>query len=430
MANIIDTGKFIKTDAVNNNNKFWEYTFYDNNTYSVEYGRVGVTCNSEDPKPTTQQKLNTKIKAKERDGYVRVAVIADAALNIQVMSNEHAKKIAEEELAADNPVLKTLIQKLATANKHQLSLATGGQMDIDLKTGVISTPLGVITSETVVKARTVLSELEPLIAAKDFDCKSYVEKINQYLTLVPQKVSHAKGWHRSFFLGSAALLKQGALLDQLESSVELVSKRLEAAKNAGEQSVSKERQFNVKLSIIEDGLEIDRIIKYYKSTAKAGHASAKLRPIAFYSVDIESMSKAFEQFESMQNRMELWHGTRVGNALSLLKRGFVLPGQISSAAISGAMFGNGCYFSDQSTKSLNYAYGYWDSSAKDDNCFMFLNQVAMGNIYYPRSPFRGLPPSGYDSTFAEAGTSGVINNEMIVYNTAQIKPTHLIEFGL
>jgi len=138
MANIIDTGKFIKTDAVNNNNKFWEYTFYDNNTYSVKYGRVGVTCNSEDPKPTTQQKLNTKIKTKERDGYVRVAVIADAAPNIQVMSNEHAKKIAEEELAADNPVLKALIQKLATANKHQLSLATGGQMDIDLKTGAIA----------------------------------------------------------------------------------------------------------------------------------------------------------------------------------------------------------------------------------------------------------------------------------------------------
>ena len=94
------------------------------------------------------------------------------------------------------------------------------------------------------------------------------------------------------------------------------------------------------------------------------------------------------------------------------------------------MYGDGAYFSDQSTKSLNYAYGYWDNSTRDDNCFMFLNQVAMGNIYYPRSPFRGLPPSGYDSTFAEAGKSGVINNEMIVYNTAQIKPTHLIEFGL
>ena len=32
---------------------------------------------------------------------------------------------------------------------------------------------------------------------------------------------------------------------------------------------------------------------------------------------------------------------------------------------TGRMFGNGVYFSDQSTKALNYAYGYWGGGDRD-----------------------------------------------------------------
>ena len=38
------------------------------------------------------------------------------------------------------------------------------------------------------------------------------------------------------------------------------------------------------------------------------------------------------------------------------------------------------------------------------------------------------PKNGYDSTFAKAGVSGVINNEMIVYNENQFDLTYLVEF--
>ena len=91
------------------------------------------------------------------------------------------------------------------------------------------------------------------------------------------------------------------------------------------------------------------------------------------------------------------------------------------------MFGPGAYFSDQSTKSLNYAYGYWGGSA-DNNCFMFLADVAMGKAYTPSSWGSGFPKRGYDSTFAKAGKSGVRNNEMIVYKTNQANLKYLIEF--
>lgn len=92
------------------------------------------------------------------------------------------------------------------------------------------------------------------------------------------------------------------------------------------------------------------------------------------------------------------------------------------------MFGNGVYFSDQSTKSLNYASGYWDGKAKDNNCFMFLSDVAMGKEFTPSSSSHNLPKPGYDSTYAVGGKSGVMNNEMIVYSLNQINLTYLVEF--
>lgn len=60
---------------------------------------------------------------------------------------------------------------------------------------------------------------------------------------------------------------------------------------------------------------------------------------------------------------------------------------------------------------------------------MFIADVAMGNAYTPSGPTRNNPPSGYDSYFAQAKKSGVMNNEMIVFRTSQVQLRWLIEFA-
>ena len=89
----------------------------------------------------------------------------------------------------------------------------------------------------------------------------------------------------------------------------------------------------------------------------------------------------------------------------------------------------GLYFSDQSTKSLNYAQGYWGHGSTDNNCFMFNCSVAMGKYYVPSGPSSNLPKPGYDSTFAMANRSGVMNNEMIVYSVDRCNLDYLVEFS-
>jgi poly [ADP-ribose] polymerase 2/3/4 len=92
------------------------------------------------------------------------------------------------------------------------------------------------------------------------------------------------------------------------------------------------------------------------------------------------------------------------------------------------MYGDGLYFSDQSTKALNYSHGYWGGS-QDNKCFMFLADVAMGKEHLASRGFgASYPVAGYDSTFAKGGTA-VMNNEMIVYKTAQAKLKYLVEFS-
>ena len=63
---------------------------------------------------------------------------------------------------------------------------------------------------------------------------------------------------------------------------------------------------------------------------------------------------------------------------------------------------------------------------------MFLADFAMGKQYVPSSrsyTSTRYPVSGYQSTFAKAGQSGVMNNEMIVYQTSQANLKFLVEFG-
>jgi poly [ADP-ribose] polymerase len=129
----------------------------------------------------------------------------------------------------------------------------------------------------------------------------------------------------------------------------------------------------------------------------------------------------------MSNILDLWHGTRTCNLISILKSGLLLPGQ-TSAQIAGAMFGPGIYGAPASTKSLNYSYGFWSRGGYDDNCFMFIMKMAMGNYYVPRNSFSGYPPKPFESCWAKSGQSGVINDECIVYKTSQVDLKYLLEF--
>jgi poly [ADP-ribose] polymerase len=458
MAKIIETAMYVCVDPVSNQNRFWKYERLDGvvsepgkkgvmetGDTRITWGRVGDSGESQlkiwaDGK-FVASKLKEKTRAtKDRQAYTKVNVVStevssppSGGYGLSVTSS-HVAKLAMDEIAGGCAITAALVKKLAETNKHELVAATGGVakggMDIDLETGMVRTALGVVTLDTVKEARIVLDKMLPFVTKHDTENSRYTDTLGAYLRLVPQFVGYKKGWHTDFINIGA----QNSLLDQLETSVELAEQRLaDALKAPGQPVVKTPSMFECKLALVEDKEVTRRINALYYDSVNQRHSSSNLKPVKIWKVVIPHMAAAFEtDGRKVGNIQQLWHGTRVFNILSILKRGYVLPGALTSAQICGAMFGNGLYFSNQSTKSLNYSRGGVWSSGVDNVCYMFSNDVAMGREYIPSGSCNGIPSHSrgqYDSCHAIPGRSGIMNDEQIVYRSGQVNPRYLIEFS-
>lgn len=413
---------FILSDPLANANKFWSVEEKGSDLL-VEWGRVGNSKQSNLIRNFVRSRdLDKKIAEKTKKGYREIEILGETATDAKKTVVKNVKAAAVEQLAGSkDPVLIKLIEQLAEINRHDISMMSGGEITIDASTLAVKTPLGAVTPDNVKKARDILSAIAS-IAQNDttFNGIDAVKLIGDYFMLVPQRVSHRRGWHTEFFTANDVFVKQNQLLDALESAAENAI----AAAKSGDQVNPVEKLFDCVVSVAEDS-EHDWVSNFFKSSINKMHTSSHLRPVKTYRVEHRGMSGAFKEIAPVE---KLWHGTRAHNVLSILKSGLIVPKSGGSIAVTGRMFGDGLYFSDQSTKSLNYAHGYWDGGAKDDRCFMFVFDVSMGNSYVPPRPMKSVP-SGYDSMRAIGGKSGVMNNEMIVYSTTQAKPRYLVEFG-
>lgn len=434
---IKEQAMLIYTDAINNNNKFYEVILHDDGQVDKRWGRVGA----EGQKGTSHggiSEFNSIIRSKTAKGYERTKTMS---LHVNSSVNHAKTTLAEtakrdilgENFAHQNPnasVLIKLVERLSQINRHQIMAASNGNIKID-ESGLISTPLGLVTASTIDEARVLLNNIEKFVSKKNFTSDKYIGALEQYLRLIPQKVPIRRGWHETFFVDHTNLIAQNSFLDQLESSIDLYKdKEKEAREKSNQPKDIIEKVFSTKIELVEDPAIIKKIAKYYDENRNSMHVSSHLKLKNVYVVNNEDWTKRFEEkAKKVGNVQMLWHGTRAFNVLSIFKNGLIIPKSGGTYHITGRMFGDGLYFSDQSSKALNYSYGYWDGGSKDSNCFMFLADVALGKHYTPAySNDRPYPVKGYDSVFAEGKKSGVHNNEMIVYDLAQANLKYLCEF--
>jgi poly [ADP-ribose] polymerase len=341
------------------------------------------------------------------------------------MKGEQLAQVAAREIETNSPETMSLVSYLARVNVHNILQST--TLNYDVSRGTFSTPLGIVTKDAITEARALLGDIGALVHANDWASSAFVPKLNDYLMLVPQNIGRAKPDPRTLFPDLEAVQKQNGILDSLEASLQMVLTAAEEDEKAGNKPAPP-RLFEARLHLVDDPAEIKRIQTKYRSTRKDMHVCRHLDVKRVFRVEVGSMARAFDaEGKQVGNVHELWHGTRAGNLLSILKGGFVIPPG-NAAHCTGRLFGNGVYFATASTKSLNYAYGYWGSGAADNNCFMFLADVALGKSYVPKYN-EALPKPGYDSTWAKPGKSGIQNDEIIVYRTCQINPTYLVEFS-
>lgn len=421
---VVKEARYVLTNIAGNNNKFWNIKLFSDNSCETHWGRVGEDGQRKSFPSYNEWQFDAKCREKEGKGYRPQKTLANTAGNSN-LQGETLAKVAAEQIITSSPETQALVQYLARVNVHRILEAT--TMTYDESRGTFSTPLGIVTREALTEARALLGTIGGFVAASDWSNACFIPHLNDYLMLIPQNIGRAKPEPQLLFPDLEAVQKQNGILDALEASLEMV---LKADEESEQEVAPAPKLFEARLELVTDEAEIERIRRKYRSTQKAMHACAHLDVKRVFRVEIAAMRERFEeQGAKVGNIQELWHGTQASNLLSILRSGFVIA-PATAAHCTGRMFGNGAYFSDQSTKSLNYAYGYWKGRSSD-HCFMFLCDVAMGKSFVPKTWNHTLDPrkDGYDSTFAQAEKSGVANNEMIVYDTVQICPRFLVEFG-
>jgi len=442
---IVEKHKLVCATGDTNHNKVWIATLYDSDDVEVEFGRIGVTSTKGVHRCVGKSFMEKKMKEKKRgkknkktgqyEPYTEIDILdsdigADtSAGSSKNLGKANLKAIAKKEIKHSSPATAKLIDFLTDVNRHQISDATGGKMTWNVSKGLFQTPLGIVAPASVSEARTLLIDIADEVAKRDWSKRAFKQNVERFMTIIPQNVG-MKWTFESVFPDVQSVQKQNAILDALDASY--VSATVQPTTAKSKKKVKAPKVFETKLNLVENPRVVDRINKKFRSTANRNHYDAnRMKLVNVWTVDISIMTKMFDDCgRKLSNIQELWHGTNSSNCLSIMRQGLVIP-PASSSHCTGRMWDDGLYFAPSSTKSLNYATGFWGQS-RTSRIFMFLADVAMGKEYVPRSGgawAKNYPVKGYDSVHAVGGVSGVQNDECIVYKTSQANLKFLCEFS-
>jgi len=265
---IKESAMLILTDAIENNNKFYELILNDDSdNVNARWGRVGAVGQSKIYSGGLG-KFNELKNQKIAKGYVKTNTVS---MNISKGGQDKIAlaEVAKRDMVGQDSVKTTksnvlikLVDRLAEMNRHQIVAASNGNIKID-ETGMISTPLGLVTASTIGEARELLEKIEKFCSKKDYASSQYIHSLEDYLKLIPQKVPPRRGWYQTFFTDFTSLTSQNSLLDQLEGSLDLYkTKELEMRKKMSENPGVVEKVFGTHLSMVEDKDIIGRINRF------------------------------------------------------------------------------------------------------------------------------------------------------------------------
>ena len=427
MSKITKSARLIFVSVASNNNKFYYLDLHDDDSVRIRYGRYiesggELQTQSDTTQPGGERLFNKKLNEKTNKGYKPQPVLDSNIPTGAGAKNAGLEQIALQQIRTSSNEVKSLISFLCGINIHNIT--SNSAIKYNEATGVFSTASGLITQGGISDGRVLLAKIKDKVDASQWDA-DYIELLNNFLTIVPRDFGRTRPDPKALFPDNDEIQKQLGILDSLEASLTTVT----TPKDDGGKPEPPPQLFDAGVELLRDQAQFDAIQKHFESSAKTEHATIKhLKLKNVYTIEIANMRKAFDERGSTKGNVHrLWHGTSSANVLSILKSGFMLTPP-STAHIAGKNFGNGLYFAPASTKSLQYSNGFWGGKGAR-KVYMFLNDVAVGKAFEPQTTTRNNPPKGYDSYWARAGKSGwLINDEVVVFDTAQANPVFLLEF--
>lgn len=438
----VDYKMLIMFDTKANSNKFYEVTLDDSGNIVANFGRVGAgaqVSHKSGGKSAFDKLIASKIKKGYREAQLEAGVTPEGSVTVKT----NVIDVALKQIKYLDDLSRALIEEIARENIHNITSQTN--IKYDTKDGLFKTPLGIVRKEAVVKAESILDRIESLLPEYDKstgdrhkELEDTLFDLNEdYYMLIPNTVRNARDTYYLIFSQKNLEAQRNickALYDTLDLIEEL--KKRKEKEDAPVVEREEEKIFDVEIGLLDDQAKFNEISSYYERSKNNMHGNNIMRSKVsrVYKVKLGSQQQPFLDTEKKLGNVHLlWHGTRIANILSIMGKGLLMPSQ-SPGQKAGAMFGNGLYFANQSSKSLQYSDGqYWASgSGRRNKIYMFLASVVVGKDYCPSGSTgsSGRPPAGYDSFWARAGRSGVRNDEIIVFQGSQVRLDYLVEIEI
>lgn len=408
---------------------------------------------------TAKTEFDKIIKSKKKKGYVEI----DVAQSV-IGSDEAQKQTKAVVLKNAEALSKAPKSILTSAQKSIVSLFFNAQDTWVAKT--LKCPLGQLTNQQIDLGREALDKAKLIVNAVSASnkslTKSQLEKVeeltNDFYGLIPHNLgSGARGQMTHLRLDTLdKIVEKESDLDTL-----LDAKQVGAVLKADSTLDDKYKSLNCDFEEIDMQSELGQFLSsYFVETKVSGHGyhGARVSRIwsmrrhgskeaAFFSnaeriareagkhtfsTNTSSLSGGKSKLWVPEKRPDLdkeqvklynkanvwlcWHGTRSANLVGITRRGLLV--RPTGAVHTGSMFGDARYYAWQSSKSLNYCDGgYWTGGHQSNKKYMFLMDVALGNMFIAPGPkFYKSPPKGYHSVYGKAHHSGVRNDEMMTYD--------------
>jgi poly [ADP-ribose] polymerase 2/3/4 len=416
-------GKVVKLVMVTgaNNNKFYTMTENSNNTFTVEYGRIGASSQTATyPMFQWQKKYNEKVKK----GYVDntdLFIVEDANTD---QDTGTIGKVKDFNSNRSNSIINIVKKLQGWANKSVTENYTVTSEQV--------------TQKQIDKAQEVLDQ----IVAFDLTV-SAVDDFNKLLlnfySIVPRKMKQVTE-HLVSNTDSNLLERKNKIISEEQDTLDVMAGQVLLNSNTKLQQAAdndnKDDNQDTKDLISASGLELEEISQNEIDLIKSMMQNNSHKFKEAFKVKNTETQHRFDSFvtSSKTPKTELfWHGSRNENWWSIITSGLKI--RPSNAAHTGSMFGDGVYFADKFQKSYGYTSGrnsYW-AKGNSNEAVLALYDVHVGNQKHIKKHdsscyslnYSKIQKDGFDSVFAHGGID-LINNEYITYHTDQSTIKYLV----
>lgn len=410
----------ILVDPNNNgvdSNKFYKMAGNGDDTFTVEYGRVGATPQT---KTYPMSKWNSTLASKLKKGYVdRSDLMQEVIVDSKIEDESNG---VDEFGLVQNLSIREIIKRLWDyANKTIQSAYS-------------------VRAEAVTQAMIdVAQEKIDYIAAnyKNWSVEEFNKNLNELFIIVPRKMKRVSDCLVSDSSEyDKKLSEEQSLLDTMAGQVYKPKARIV---DAGSEIKASESILQ-KMGITMEEATQEDIAKIKKAMGDSAGKFYKAWRVT--NLETEKNYQKFTTENNIGNVKLFCHGSRNQNWFNILKMGLKI--RPAGAIATGSMFGLGIYWSNPEkykggvAKSIGYTSlgGYWTRDYQ--NCgFLAFFDVAIGDSVdaysfdskyysYNLERLKKDNPKAW-SLWAHGNTSMLRNDEIIVYDDRQMTIRYLVE---